>query len=244
MNTKWIVVTGGVISGVGKGTAAGAIGKLLSNFRIVPLKCDGYLNVDPGTMNPYQHGEVFVLDDGGEVDLDFGHYERFIGVTCKKEWNLTSGKMFDDIIRKERKGDYLGGTVQIIPHFIDLIKKRFREIAEKEEADVMLIEIGGTIGDIENAWFVEAANQLKADVGQENIVYIHLTYVPFVESLGEPKTKPAQRDVQMLREKGITPGIIIARSEKELSEGVKSKLALFCGVKKNEVISARNIEKR
>lgn len=243
MNTKWIVVTGGVISGIGKGTAVGAIGKLLSDFKVVPIKCDGYLNVDPGTMNPYQHGEVFVLDDGGEVDLDFGHYERFIGISCKKEWNLTSGKMFEEVIRKERRGDYLGGTVQVIPHFVDLIKDRFMEIAEKEKAEIVLIEIGGTIGDIENAWFVEAVNQLKANVGQENIMYVHLTYVPFVVSLGEPKTKPAQRDVQTLREKGIIPDIIIARSEGELSEEIKSKLAMFCGVDKKAVIGAKNIEK-
>ncbi len=243
MDTKWIVVTGGVISGVGKGTAVGSIGKLLPNYKVVPVKCDGYLNVDPGTMNPYQHGEVFVLDDGGEVDLDFGHYERFIGISCKKEWNLTSGKMFDEVIRKERHGDYLGGTVQIIPHFVDLIKNRFREIAKKEKAEIMIIEIGGTIGDIENAWFVEAVRQLRGDVGQENTLYAHLTYMPFVPSIGEIKTKPAQRDVQTLREKGITPDVIIARSEKGFSDDVKAKLATFCGVPTEAVVSAQNIEK-
>jgi CTP synthase len=244
MNTKWVIVTGGVISGIGKGTAVGAIGKLFSaNYKVVPIKCDGYLNVDPGTMSPYQHGEVFVLDDGGEVDLDFGHYERFMNINCKRDWNITSGKVFDEIIKKERHGDYLGATVQIFPHVITHIKNKFKSIAASEKADIMLIEIGGTIGDIENSWFVEAVRELKQEVGQKNILYVHLTYVPYVESIDELKTKPAQRDVELLREKGIIPDVIIARSEKELGSAIKSKLALFCGVDEDAVISEKNIEK-
>ncbi len=245
MDTKWVVVTGGVISGIGKGTAAGAIGKLLSKAydRIVPIKCDGYLNVDPGTMNPYEHGEVFVLDDGGEVDLDFGHYERFSDISCKKDWNLTSGKIFSEIIRKEREGEYLGKTVQIFPHVITNIKNRFKKIATEENADLVIIEIGGTVGDIENSWFIEAVRQLKQDVGKENLMYVHLTYVPYVESIAEIKTKPAQRDVELLREKGIVPDIILARSEKEIDDKVRAKLALFCDVSKEAVIREKNIEK-
>ncbi len=241
--TKWIIVTGGVISGLGKGTATASIGKLLSrNFKVVPIKCDGYLNVDPGTMNPFEHGEVFVLDDGGEVDMDFGHYERFLDVSCKSDWNLTTGKIFDSVIRKERRGDFLGGTVQIIPHITNEIRNKWRSIAEKEKADIIIIEIGGTVGDIENSWFIEAARQLRKDVGHENIMYIHLTYVPFVKSVGQQKTKTAQRDVEGLRAKGIIPDIIVGRSEVDLSKEARKKLAMFCDVDDNAVISARNIE--
>ncbi|MBW3022484.1 CTP synthetase, partial [Candidatus Woesearchaeota archaeon] len=175
--TKWIVVTGGVLSGLGKGTATASIGRLINGkgTKIVPVKCDGYLNVDPGTMNPVEHGEVFVLEDGGEVDMDFGHYERFLDVDCKFDWNLTSGKVFDGVISREREGKYLGQTIQIIPHVVDYIKEKFHKIAEKENADVMMIEIGGTLGDIENSWFVRAVKELKKDVGHENIAYMHLT---------------------------------------------------------------------
>lgn len=241
--TKWIITTGGVVSGLGKGTATAAIGKLLSrNFKIVPIKCDGYLNIDPGTMNPFEHGEVFVLEDGGEVDMDFGHYERFLNINCKSEWNLTTGKIYDSIIRKERKGEFLGKTVQIIPHLTNEIKSQWRRIAEQEKADIVTIEIGGTVGDIENSWFVEAARQLKKDVGSENILYIHLTYLPYVKSVGQQKTKPAQRDVQTLREKGLVPDIIIGRSEIALTNESKAKIALFCDVPEEAVISGRDVE--
>ncbi len=241
--TKWIIVTGGVVSGLGKGTAAASIGKLLSrNFRIVPIKCDGYLNVDPGTMNPFEHGEVFVLEDGGEVDMDFGHYERFLDINCKKDWNLTTGKIFDSIIRKERQGLFLGKTVQVIPHITNEIKAKWLEIAASEKAGVVLIEIGGTIGDIENSWFIEAARQLKKEVGQENILYVHLSYVPFVKSIGQQKTKPAQRDVEMLRSLGILPDIIIGRSEEHLTKESKQKISLFCDVPEEAVISGKDIE--
>ena len=241
--TKWIITTGGVVSGLGKGTATAAIGKLLSrNFKIVPIKCDGYLNIDPGTMNPFEHGEVFVLEDGGEVDMDFGHYERFLNINCKSEWNLTTGKIYDAIIKKERKGEFLGKTVQIIPHLTNEIKSQWRRIAEQEKADIVTIEIGGTVGDIENSWFVEAARQLKKDVGSENILYVHLTYLPYVKSVGQQKTKPAQRDVQTLREKGLVPDIIIGRSEIALTNESKAKIALFCDVPEEAVISGKDVE--
>src|SRR3989338_2589658 len=240
--TRWIIVTGGVISGVGKGTTTAGIGKLLSgNFKIVPIKCDGYLNVDPGTMNPFEHGEVFVLEDGGEVDMDFGHYERFLNINCKSEWNLTTGKIYDSIIKKERKGEFLGKTVQVIPHLTNEIKNQWKRIAVEEKADVMTIEIGGTIGDIENSWFVEAARQLRKDVGDENILYIHLTYVPYVKSAGQQKTKPAQRDVKILREAGIFPDVIIARSQDRLTKGSRAKIALFCDVDEEAVIPAQDV---
>ncbi len=241
--TKWVIVTGGVVSGLGKGTAAASIGKLLSrNFKIVPIKCDGYLNVDPGTMNPFEHGEVFVLEDGGEVDMDFGHYERFLNINCKKDWNLTTGKIFESVIRKERQGLFLGKTVQVIPHVTNEIKARWMDIAKAENAGVILIEIGGTIGDIENSWFIEAARQLKKEVGHENILYVHLSYVPFVKSIGQQKTKPAQRDVETLRSLGILPDVIIGRSEEELSKESKQKIALFCDVADEAVISGKDIE--
>jgi CTP synthase len=241
--TKWIFVTGGVVSGIGKGTAAAAIGKLLSmNFKVVPIKCDGYLNVDPGTMNPFEHGEVFVLEDGGEVDMDFGHYERFLDLNCKKSWNLTTGKIFDSIIRKERQGMFLGKTVQVIPHITNEIKGRWMEIANEEDAGVVMIEIGGTIGDIENSWFIEAARQMKNEVGHDNIMFIHLSYVPHVESLGQQKTKPAQRDVETLRGLGILPDMIIGRSEEELTKESKKKIALFCDVPEKAVISGKDVE--
>lgn len=243
MKTKFIIVTGGVVSGIGKGTASASIGKLLSRqFKVVPIKCDGYLNIDPGTMNPFEHGEVFVLDDGGEVDMDFGHYERFMDINCKFDWNLTSGKIFDSVIKKERKGDYLGNTVQIIPHITNEIKRKFLATAKNEDADIIIIEIGGTVGDIENSWFVEAVRQLKKEIGPENIMYAHLSYVPFLKSVGQQKTKPVQRDVEKLHEKGIFPDVIIARCEQPLTKESKKKIALFCDVEEDAVISARDIE--
>ncbi|MEO0225957.1 MAG: CTP synthase (glutamine hydrolyzing), partial [candidate division WOR-3 bacterium] len=241
--TRWIIITGGVMSGLGKGTATASIGRLLRDkFKIVPIKCDGYLNVDPGTMNPIEHGEVFVLDDGGEVDMDFGHYERFLNINCRFDWNLTSGKIFNSVIANERKGDYLGKTIQIFPHLIDEIKSQFYKIAETEKADIVLVEIGGTVGDIENSWFIEAARQLRKEVGPDNIIYIHLTYIPFLHSVGEPKTKPAQRDVALLREKGIYPDILIGRSRDLISKKIKEKLALFCDIDPDSIIAAKDIE--
>jgi CTP synthase len=240
---KWIVVTGGVVSGLGKGTTTASIGSLMKDKRkIITIKCDGYLNVDPGTMNPFEHGEVFVLDDGGEVDLDFGHYERFLDINCKFEWNLTSGKIFKSVIDKERRGDYLGKTIQIFPHISDEVKRRFYAIAEKEKADIVMIEIGGTIGDHENAWFIEAARQLRKEVGRENITYVHLTYVPFLDSVGELKSKPAQRDIALLRTMGINPEIVIMRSKKELPQKLKEKVALFADLEPEQIISGQDVD--
>ncbi len=241
--TKFIVITGGILSGLGKGTATASIARLLKDHhKIVTIKCDGYLNVDPGTMNPIEHGEVFVLDDGGEVDMDFGHYERFLGITCKSNWNLTSGKVFSRVIAKEREGKYLGKTIQIFPHITDEIKTWWREIIEEEKPDIMTIEIGGTVGDIENSWFVEAARQLKKEFGQDNVMYVHLTYIPFLDSVGEPKTKPAQRDIALLREKGIYPDIVICRSKNPLPAKIKEKIALFCDIADKDIISGKDIE--
>jgi len=196
-NKKFIVVTGGVLSGLGKGVAAATIGNLITKagLRVIPIKCDGYLNVDPGTMNPIEHGEVFVLDDGGEVDMDFGHYERFLGVTCNFNWNLTMGKVYEAIRQKERHGDYLGKTVQLIPQVTDLIKEWFYKVAEDEKADVVMIEVGGTVGDIENELYIEACRELKREVGQENILYVHLTYIPIPSNVHEQKSKPTQQSV-------------------------------------------------
>ncbi|MBU0469955.1 MAG: CTP synthase (glutamine hydrolyzing) [Nanoarchaeota archaeon] len=240
---KFIIVTGGVLSGLGKGVAAASIGRLLSsNLNLVPMKLDGYLNVDPGTMNPIEHGEVFVLDDGGEVDMDFGHYERFLDTTCKFEWNLTMGKVFSEIREKERRGDFLGKTVQYIPHVTDLIKKKFFEVAKKEEADVMLIEVGGTVGDLENELYLEAVRQLKKDAGENNVLYVHLTYIPVPYGVNEQKTKPTQQSVKMLRERGIQPDVIIGRSGELLSEKSKEKIAMFSGVDEKAVISGVDVD--
>jgi CTP synthase len=240
---KWIIITGGVLSGLGKGVATASIGNLLSgSYRVIPIKCDGYLNVDPGTMNPTEHGEVFVLDDGGEVDMDFGHYERFLGVTCKFEWNLTMGKVYERIREAERRGDYLGRTVQLIPHVTDYIKGWWRTIAEEEEADIVLVEIGGTVGDIENELYIEAARQLKRDVGQDNIMYVHLTYVPKPEHVNEQKSKPTQQSVTLLRQRGILPDVILARCHHPLDERMKEKIATFCDVTAERVLSATDID--
>ncbi|MAE13657.1 CTP synthetase [Candidatus Woesearchaeota archaeon] len=239
---KWIVVTGGVLSGLGKGVASASIGKLLNTQKIVPIKCDGYLNVDPGTMNPIEHGEVFVLEDGGEVDMDFGHYERFLGVMCKSEWNLTMGKVFHKIREKERRGDYLGKTVQFIPHVTQLIKDWWREIAQKEEADVMLVEIGGTVGDIENELYIEAARQLQHEEERKDSLFIHLTYVPTPKGTKEQKSKPTQQSVNLLLQKGIQPDIVIGRCREDLDESVKEKIALFSNLNKDAVISGMDME--
>jgi CTP synthase len=243
MATKYIIVTGGVLSGLGKGIAAASIGHLLSSrLKIVPIKCDGYLNVDPGTMNPYEHGEVFVLDDGGEVDMDFGHYERFLGVNCKSHWNLTMGKVFDMVRQKERRGDYLGKTVQYIPHVTDVIKGHLFEVAAAESADLVIVEIGGTVGDIENELFLEAMRQLKEDVGRNNIIYVHLTYVPIPYGVNEQKSKPTQQSVNLLKQRGIFPDVIIGRCSEFLTKDIKSKISSFCDVDPEAVITGLDVE--
>ncbi len=241
--TKYIVVTGGVLSGLGKGIATASIGHLLgSKLCIIPIKCDGYLNTDPGTINPIEHGEVFVLDDGGEVDMDFGHYERFLGVTTKFDWNLTMGKVYQTILDRERKGDFLGKTVQLIPHVTDEIKNWFRRIASEESADICLIEIGGTVGDMENELYIEAVRQLSQDEGSENVVFVHLTYVPIPTGTREQKSKPTQQSVKLLNERGIWPDVIICRCKKPLDYVIKEKVARFCNVPVDAVISGEDAE--
>jgi len=241
--TKFIVVTGGVLSGLGKGIAAASIGHLLTRYlRVIPIKCDGYLNTDPGTMNPIEHGEVFVLDDGGEVDMDFGHYERFLNVTCKFSWNLTMGKVFKSILEKERRGDFLGKTVQFIPHVTDEIKSIIRGIVESEKADIGLIEIGGTVGDLENEFFIEAVRQISLDMGQENFFFVHLTYVPMLSNTKEQKSKPTQQSVKLLNERGIRPDVVITRSKAKLNKKIREKIALFCNISPNAVIDGHDVE--
>ena len=240
--TEFIFVTGGVVSGIGKGITAASIGKLLANNRkVVPIKCDGYLNIDPGTINPFEHGEVFVLEDGGEVDMDFGHYERFLSIKCKQDWSLTTGKMFNQLLQKEREGKFLGSTVQVVPHLVNEIKERWMRIAEEEKADILLIEIGGVVGDMENPWFIEAARQFKKEAGSKHTSFIHLTFLPYLNSVGEHKTKPAQRDVEVLRNRGIIPDVIVARSQHPVSTTVKQKLSLFCDVEDEAVINIPDV---
>lgn len=241
--TKFIIITGGVLSGLGKGIASASIGKLLrSQYCVIPMKLDGYLNVDPGTMNPIEHGEVFVLDDGGEVDMDFGHYERFLGVTSKSSWNLTMGKVFNEIRLKERRGDYLGKTVQFIPHVTDCIKEHILTTAKNENADILLVEVGGTVGDMENELYIEACRQLKKEVGEQNILYIHLTHIPVLDVVGEQKSKPTQQSVALLRERGIQPDIIIGRCKERISESVRKRIATFCDVDEKAVITGLDVE--
>jgi len=240
---KYIFVTGGVVSSLGKGIATASIGKLLESrgIRISVIKCDPYINVDPGTMNPFQHGEVYVTDDGAETDLDLGHYERFTnGVFCKDN-NITTGKVYYSVISKERRGDYLGKTVQVIPHITDEIKAGIRKIGKEPGVDVVLVEIGGTVGDIEGLPFLEAIRQFAIDEGKSNVLFIHLTLIPYMRSAGETKTKPTQHSVNKLREIGIQPDILICRSEMHLSEDSKEKIALFCSVKPEHVIEALDV---
>lgn len=241
--TKFIIVTGGVLSGLGKGIAAASIGALLSNrLKVVPLKCDGYLNTDPGTMNPTEHGEVFVLDDGGEVDMDFGHYERFLNVETKSTWSVTMGKVFKTILDKERRGDYLGKTVQFIPHVTDVIKDHFFSVAHNEDADILLIEIGGTVGDLENEFYIEAVRQLNHEVGNENCLFVHLTYVPIPSGVNEQKSKPTQMSVRDLNEKGLYPDLIIGRCSEYLKPHVKEKIGLFCNLPAQHVVSGVDVD--
>lgn len=238
--SRIIVVTGGVVSGLGKGVAAASIGRLLesNHFRVIPIKCDGYLNVDPGTMNPFEHGEVFVLEDGAETDMDFGHYERFLHVNMKKDWSITTGKVFLSLIDQERQGKFLGKTVQMIPHVTAEIKNRILSIGKEEHADFVIVEVGGTVGDIENQLFLEAMRELQSDVGRDNVLFVHLSYVPVLDKVGEQKSKPTQQSVNLLKERGIFPEIILGRAENELEDSIKDKIALFCNVKREAVISA------
>ncbi len=241
---KYIFVTGGVVSSLGKGITAASLGRLLKNrgISVTIQKFDPYINVDPGTMSPYQHGEVFVTDDGAETDLDLGHYERFIDINLNKNSNVTTGKIYSSVIRKERRGDYLGGTVQVIPHITNEIKDRVFRAAKETHADVVITEIGGTVGDIESLPFLEAIRQIKSDVGRENVMYIHCTLIPYLKAAGEMKTKPTQHSVKELRSLGIQPNVIVVRTETEVSQDMKDKIALFCDIDPKAVIEARDAE--
>ena len=244
MSTKYVFVTGGVVSSLGKGITAASLGRLLKNrgLKVSIQKFDPYLNVDPGTMSPYQHGEVFVTEDGAETDLDLGHYERFIDENLGKSNNVTTGKVYWSVISKERRGDYLGGTVQVIPHITNEIKNRVYRVAKEKDIDVVITEIGGTVGDIESLPFLEAIRQIKYEVGRENVCFIHVTLVPFLGKAGELKTKPTQHSVKELRSIGIQPDIIVCRSEKELSQDLKNKIGLFCNIDGRAVIQNLDAE--
>jgi CTP synthase len=242
VRTKFIFITGGVLSSLGKGLAASSIGALMEGrgLTISMLKLDPYINVDPGTMNPFQHGEVFVTDDGAETDLDLGHYERFTHAKLSRKNNCTTGRIYDTVITKERRGDYLGGTVQVIPHITDEIKRTILDVADS--VDLVITEVGGTVGDIESLPFLEAVRQLKSDLGKENVCYIHLTLVPYIKTAGEVKTKPTQHSVKELREIGIQPDILLCRTDRFLSPEIKAKIALFCNVEPGAVFTAKDVE--
>ena len=240
--TKFVFTTGGVVSSLGKGLTSASIGALMENrgLKIAHLKLDPYLNVDPGTMSPFQHGEVYVTDDGAEADLDLGHYERFTEATISRGSNWTAGRIYESVIRKERAGEYLGKTVQVIPHVTDEIKAAIHDAAN--DVDLLICEIGGTVGDIESLPFLEAIRQMRYDVGQENVLYVHLTLVPYIKAAGEVKTKPTQHSVMKLREIGIQPDVLICRAEEDLSAEIKSKIALFTNVDTRSVFTARDVE--
>ena len=237
--SKYIFITGGVVSSVGKGITVASIGTILKSRQITVSvqKLDPYLNVDPGTMSPYQHGEVFVTQDGAETDLDLGNYERFIDVDLTAESNVTSGQIYNTVITKERRGDFLGGTIQVVPHVTTEIKERFKKLAQKSQTDVVIIEVGGTVGDIEGQPFLEAIRQMRNDVGRDNVLYVHVTLLPYLTSTQELKTKPTQHSVNELRRIGIQPDIIICRSDYPISEGIKDKISLFCDVGREAIIS-------
>jgi CTP synthase len=236
--TKYLFFTGGVVSSVGKGVTAAAIGRVLKErgFTVAVQKLDPYINVDPGTMSPYQHGEVFVTDDGAETDLDLGHYERFIDISLNQMSNVTTGRVYADVIAKERRGDYLGGTIQVIPHITNEIKRCMVQLARTSRADFVLVEVGGTVGDIEPLPFLEALRQMRGDVGRKHTVYFHVTWLPYIGATGELKTKPTQHSVRELRSIGITPDFIIARADHEINHEIVEKIAQFCDVEPRAVI--------
>ncbi|MDD5005405.1 MAG: CTP synthase [Candidatus Omnitrophica bacterium] len=242
--SKYIFITGGVISSLGKGIASASIGKILESrgLKVTLMKLDPYINVDPGTMNPYQHGEVYVTEDGAETDLDLGHYERFTNAQTSKYNNITTGQIYNWVITKERHGDYLGKTIQVIPHITDAIKEKIKKCAEVSKADIVIVEIGGTVGDIESLPFLEATRQFRLDMGYDNVLYIHLTLVPYIKAAGEIKTKPTQHSVGTLREIGIIPDVLVCRTEKPLSDSVKEKISLFCNVRTEAVIESPDVD--
>lgn len=237
MTTKYIFFTGGVVSSVGKGVTAAAVGRLLKErgFNVAVQKLDPYINVDPGTMSPYQHGEVFVLDDGAETDLDLGHYERFIDISLNKVCNVTTGQVYAEVISKERRGDYLGGTIQVIPHITNEIKRRIGLVAKTTGAEIVIVEIGGTVGDIESLPFLEALRQMRTDLGRDNTLYVHVTWLPHIGATGELKTKPTQHSVRELRSIGISPDVIVARSDHAVTQDLCEKIAVFCDVEQRAV---------
>ncbi|MEZ5065496.1 MAG: CTP synthase [bacterium] len=241
--TKYVIVTGGVVSSLGKGVAAASLGRLLKcqGFEVTLLKLDPYINVDPGTMNPFQHGEVFVTDDGAETDLDLGHYERFLDQPFSRDNNVTSGQIYHHVISMERRGDYLGGTVQVIPHITDEIKDRIRKLSDGDRRDVVIVEIGGTVGDIESLPFLEAVRQLRLDVGPENLFFLHVTLLPWIAAAGELKTKPTQHSVRDLRQIGIQPDALLCRTDRPLPDGIQEKIALYCNVEPGAVIPAPDV---
>ncbi|GLC87953.1 CTP synthase [Lysinibacillus piscis] len=242
--TKYIFVTGGVVSSLGKGIVAASLGRLLKNrgLEVTIQKFDPYINIDPGTMSPYQHGEVFVTDDGAEADLDLGHYERFIDINLGKHSTVTSGRVYQSVLQKERRGDYNGGTVQVIPHITNEIKERIQRAGRETNADVVITEVGGTVGDIESLPFLEAIRQMKTNLGHNNVLYVHCTLIPYIKAAGELKTKPTQHSVKELRSLGIQPNIIVVRTEQEVPQEMKEKLALFCDVQPHEIIESRDAE--
>ncbi len=241
--TKHVFVTGGVTSSLGKGITSASLGRLLKarGYRVVLQKLDPYINVDPGTMNPFEHGEVYVTDDGGETDLDLGHYERFVGESLSRDSNVTTGSIYQSVIRKERRGDYLGATVQVIPHITNEIKARIRKLGQRDDVDVVITEVGGTVGDIESLPFLEAIRQIRKDIGEENICYIHVTLVPYLHTSEELKTKPTQHSVAELRSRGILPEIIVVRSDRPIDDSARRKISLFCDVAPDAVINALDV---
>ena len=244
MPVKYVFVTGGVVSGLGKGITAASLGRLLKarGYKVTMQKFDPYINIDPGTMNPIQHGEVFVTDDGAETDLDLGHYERFIDESLNKNSNVTTGKIYWSVLHKERRGDFGGGTVQVIPHITNEIKNRFYRCQEQDETHIAIIEVGGTVGDIESQPFLEAIRQFQHDVGHENAILIHVTLIPYLKASGEMKTKPTQASVKELQGMGIMPDIIVCRSELALNDQLKDKIALFCNVPSSHVLQNLDVE--
>ena len=242
--TKYIFVTGGVVSSLGKGIVAASLGRLLKNrgLEVTIQKFDPYLNIDPGTMSPYQHGEVFVTDDGAEADLDLGHYERFIDINLGKHSTVTSGKVYQSVLNKERRGDYNGGTVQVIPHVTNEIKDRVQRAGRETSADVVITEIGGTVGDFESLAFLEAIRQMRRDLGHNNVAYIHCTLMPYIAAAGEMKTKPTQHSVKELRSLGIQPNVIVLRTEQPVPQDMKEKIALFCDVRAQDIVESRDVE--
>ena len=241
--TKHVFVTGGVTSSLGKGITSASLGRLLKarGLRVVLQKLDPYINVDPGTMNPFEHGEVYVTDDGGETDLDLGHYERFVGESLSRDSNVTTGSIYQSVIRKERRGDYLGATVQVIPHITNEIKARIRKLGQREDVDVVITEVGGTVGDIESLPFLEAIRQVRKDIGDENVCYIHVTLVPYLHTSEELKTKPTQHSVAELRSRGIMPEVIVVRSDRPIDDSARRKISLFCDVDSDAVINALDV---